>query len=119
MTFIRNLSIRWKVIHIIMFTMTIALLIACATFMTYDYITFRDQQVKDSQALADLLGTSSTAALSFDDAQAVRDTLKALADKSEITHADVYTLDGRPFASYHRARPRSGIDGTAERWSPR
>jgi two-component system sensor histidine kinase/response regulator len=102
MTFIRNLSIRWKVIHIIMFTMTIALLIACATFMAYDYITFRDQQVKDSQALADLLGTSSTAALSFDDAQAVRDTLKALSNRSEITHADVYTLDGRPFASYHR-----------------
>ena len=73
LTFLRDLSIRWKVIHIIMFTMTVALLIACATFMAYDYITFRDQQIKDSQALADLLGTSSTAALSFDDAQAVRD----------------------------------------------
>ena len=116
MTFLRNLSIRWKVIHIIMFTMTIALLIACATFMAYDYITFRDQQVKDSQALADLLGTSSTAALSFDDAQAVRDTLKALADKSEITHADVYTLDGRAFASYHRIGLAPASMRTAERW---
>jgi signal transduction histidine kinase/CheY-like chemotaxis protein len=104
MTFLRNLSIRWKVIHIIMMTMTVALLMACATFMAYDYITFRDKQIGDSQALADLLGTSSTAALSFDDAQDVRETLKALADKTkEITHAQVYALDNREFASYHRA----------------
>jgi two-component system sensor histidine kinase/response regulator len=102
MTFLRDLSIRWKVIHIIMFTMTVALLIACATFMAYDYITFRDQQIQDSQALADLLGTSSTAAVSFDDAQTVRETLKALSDKNEITHAHVYTLDSKPFASYYR-----------------
>src|SRR3989337_2844960 len=103
MELLRNLSIRWKVIHIIMLTMTVALLIACAAFMTYDYITFRDQQVKDSQALADLLGTSSTAALSFDDAQAAGDILRALANKPEITQAQIYTPDGRQFASYHRA----------------
>jgi two-component system, sensor histidine kinase and response regulator len=103
MRFLRNLSIRWKVIHIIMVTMTVALLIACATFMTYDYITFRDQQVRDSQALADVLGTSSTGALSFDDAQAARDTLKALSDKAEITRAQLYKLDNTEFASYRRS----------------
>ena len=103
MTLLRDLSIRWKVIHIIMFTMTVALLLACASFMVYDYITFRDQQIKDSQALADLLGTSNTAALSFDDDQAVRETLKALADKTAITSAHVYALDGRLFASYNRS----------------
>ncbi|MEO5739168.1 MAG: ATP-binding protein, partial [Vicinamibacterales bacterium] len=110
MTFLRDLSIRWKVIHIIMVTMTIALLIACATFMAYDYITFRDQQIENSRALADLLGTSSTAALSFDDAQAVRDTLKAMADETAITRAHVYAADGSPFASYLRAgRPPTSI----------
>ena len=100
--FLRDLSIRWKVIHIIMFTMTVALLLACASFMAYDYVTFRDQQIKDSQALADLLGISNTAALSFNDDQAVRDTLRALADKTAITSAHVYALDGRLFASYTR-----------------
>ena len=35
MELLRNLSIRWKVIHMIMFTMTVALLIACAAFMAY------------------------------------------------------------------------------------
>ncbi len=102
MTFLRDLSIRWKVIHIIMFTMTVALLVACASIMVYDYISFRDQQIMDSQTLADLLGTSNTAALSFDDDQAVRDTLKALSDKTAITSARVYALDGRVFASYSR-----------------
>jgi signal transduction histidine kinase/CheY-like chemotaxis protein len=118
MSFLRDLSIRWKVIHIIMFTMTIALLVACATFMAYDYITFRDQQINDSQALGDLLGTSSTAALLFDDAQALRDTLRALSDKTAITRAHVYEFDGSPLASYHRAGsaartaapPRANLD---------
>jgi signal transduction histidine kinase/DNA-binding response OmpR family regulator len=99
---VRNLSIRWKVIHIIMFTMTVALLIACATFMTYDYVTFRDQQIKDSQALADLLATGSTAAMTFDDSGAVRETLNALTNQPRVTRAHVYLPDGREFAAYRR-----------------
>ena len=99
---LRNLSIRWKVIHIIMLTMTVALLIACASFMAYDYIAFRDQQVKDSQALADVLGTSSTAALTFDDRSAVRETLTALADKREVTQSRVFDAEGGEFAVYRR-----------------
>ena len=106
---LRNLSIRWKVIHIVMFTMTVALLIACASFMAYDYIAFRDQQVKDSQALADVLGTSSTAALTFDDRSAVSETLTALADKQEVTQSRVYDSDGAEFAVYRR----KGIASTA------
>ena len=99
---LRNLSIRWKVIHIIMFTMTVALLIACATFMTYDYVTFREQQIKDAQALADVLGTGSTAAMTFDDSKAVSETLNALTNKPEVTRALVYLPDGREFAAYRR-----------------
>jgi len=100
---LRNLSIRWKVIHIVMLTMTLALLMACAAFMAYDYVTFRDQQIKNVQALADVLGTASTAALTFDDHSAVSETLRALANKQEVTQSRVYAADGRAFASYQRA----------------
>jgi two-component system sensor histidine kinase/response regulator len=103
MELLRNLSIRWKVIHMIMFTMTVALLAACAAFMTYDYVAFRDQQIEDSQTLADMLGTGSTAALSFDDADAERKTLLSLATRRDITQASVYAADGRKFAAYRRA----------------
>ena len=106
---LRNLSIRWKVILIVMVTMTVALLIACTSFMAYDYIAFRDQQVKDSQALADVLGTGSTAALEFDDRSAVRETLTALADKHVVTQSRVYDADGAEFAIYRR----KGIPETA------
>jgi two-component system sensor histidine kinase/response regulator len=102
LTFAKNTSIRWKIIHIVMFTMTMALLVACVTFMTHDFVTFRNQRITDAQALADLLGTSSTAALSFDDSAAVVETLGALANKPEITRSSVYTVDGRAFASYDR-----------------
>ena len=103
MELFRNLSIRWKVIHMIMFTMTVALLAACAAFMTYDYVAFRDLQIEDSQTLADMLGTGSTAALSFDDADAERKTLLSLATKRDVTQARVFAADGREFAAYRRA----------------
>ncbi len=102
MELLRNLSIRWKVIHMIMFTMTVALLIACAAFMAYDYVAFRDQLTKDSHALADLLGTGTTGALSFDDEKAAQETLRALAAKPEVTQSRVYDADGREFAAYRR-----------------
>src|SRR5687768_17433758 len=103
MELLRNLSIRWKVIHMIMFTMTVALLAACAAFMTYDYVAFRDLQIEDSQTLADMLGTGSTAALTFDDAGTMRETLQSLATKRDVTQARVYAASGREFAAYRRA----------------
>jgi two-component system, sensor histidine kinase and response regulator len=102
MELLRNLSIRWKVIHMIMFTMAVALLIACAAFMAYDYVAFRDQQIKNSHALADMLGTGATGALSFDDGKAAQETLRALAAKPEITQSRIYDAEGREFAAYQR-----------------
>jgi signal transduction histidine kinase/DNA-binding response OmpR family regulator len=109
MKLLRNLSIRWKIIHIIMFTMTVALLAACAAFMTYDYVAFRDLQIEDSQTLADMLATNTTVALSFDDAVAVRDTLQSLTTKADVTQARVYAANGVEFAAYRR----SGVTASA------
>ncbi|HKY20129.1 MAG TPA: response regulator [Vicinamibacterales bacterium] len=99
---LRNLSIRWKIIHVVMFTMTVALLAACAAFMMYDYVAFRDQQVKNSQAFADMLAMNSTAALTFDDSNTVREALTTLAGKREVTQSHVYSANGRVFAVYRR-----------------
>ena len=99
---LNRVCIRWKLIHINMFTMTVALVLACAAFLTYDYVTFREQQVSSSQTLADMIGVGAIKGLSQADAAAAQGILSTLAAQSSVTRSEVYSTDGRLFASYER-----------------
>ena len=97
-----RVCIRWKLIHSNMFTMTVALVLACAAFLTYDYVTFREQQVSSSQTLADMIGVGVTKGLSQGDSAAAQGILGTLEAQSSVTRSHVYSTDGRLFASYER-----------------
>jgi signal transduction histidine kinase/DNA-binding response OmpR family regulator len=103
MSLLRNLSIRRKLMLIIMATSGIALLLACAAVVAHDLLTLREQMVRDLSVRAELIGANSTAALLFDDQQAARETLAALKGQPHIISACIYTRDGRTFASFLRA----------------
>jgi two-component system, sensor histidine kinase and response regulator len=102
-TRVRGLSIKWKLIHIIMFTMLVALLLSSAAFMLDDYETFQQQQISSLHTQADMIGAGSTAALSFDDSRSANETLATLTARSDITRAFIYNASGRQFAVYLRA----------------
>ena len=57
--------------------------------------------------LAEVIGTNSTAALTFNDQKSAEATLVALSAESEIVGAAIYTTDGRLFAMYLPPRKRS------------
>jgi signal transduction histidine kinase/CheY-like chemotaxis protein len=98
----RNLSIQQKLRLIIMATVGVALMLACAAFLTYDQLAFRDSMKSDLDILADIFGSSSTAALSFGDRKDGAAILAELRAKRSITRADFYSADGKPFAEYVR-----------------
>ena len=52
--------------------------------------------------LAQIIGSNSVGALSFDDPGTARETLAALAIKRSVVSARLYTAQGRPFATYRR-----------------
>src|SRR6185503_17936620 len=52
--------------------------------------------------LADMIGASNTAAISFDDREAGQKTLLMLASKTGITRAVIFAENGSAFASYVR-----------------
>jgi signal transduction histidine kinase/CheY-like chemotaxis protein len=62
---------------------------------------------RDLSVLADMIGTNSTAALTFHDADAARDQVAALRVQPHVVAACVYGRDGRPFASYQRDSGRA------------
>ena len=98
----RNLSIRRKLTLIVMLTTCTAILLACGAFLTFDIHTLRQTRVRDLETLAEVLGSNSTAALTFNDPGAAREVLQSLAAKQHIMAASLYRSDGAIFASYIR-----------------
>jgi signal transduction histidine kinase/DNA-binding response OmpR family regulator len=79
-----------------------ALVLACATFIAYDMITFRETTVRNLSTQAQIIGSNSVSALLFNDPQSAENTLSALKAAHNIMSAGIYTADGKLFASYSR-----------------
>ena len=104
-----DFSIRQKVQSIVVVTSAVALLVASAVFTVYDRSTFLRAKTQDLSASAKMVGSNSTAALSFGDAKSATETLAALQAKQDVIHACIYDKDGRIFATYSRGAAHSGF----------
>jgi PAS domain S-box-containing protein len=96
----RKHSIRGRLIGIIMFTSTTAVLLTCLGFVVSGLHNFRARLVQDVSTIAQVIGSNSTASLTSGDRQAARNVLSALRAKPSIIAAGIYTNDGKPFAAY-------------------
>jgi len=97
-----NLTVSRKLLLIIMTTVSLALLLACAGVFTYSRFMFREAVRSDLISLADMYGSNSTAALTFGDQKAAAELLSGFRAKRSIVSAAFYTQEGIPVASYHR-----------------
>jgi PAS domain S-box-containing protein len=99
----RKLSLRRKITFVIMINTFAALCAAGVAFAKYGVNRFQQVEMRDLETLAQILGTSSTAALSFKDPNSANDILQALAVKPHIIVAVIYDRDDKPFAAYQRS----------------
>ncbi len=107
---LRDISIRKKMILIIMAISIVTLLLAAAAFAAFDMILFRRTMSHDLTTLARIIGDNSTAALAFRDQGAAREILSALKGKSHVVFACLYGEDGKIVAEY----VRPGMTGTTK-----
>jgi signal transduction histidine kinase/CheY-like chemotaxis protein len=112
-----GLSLRATLRRIVMVTSAVALLLACAAFVAYDFFSARSAVTRQLSALAGIVGSQSTAALAFDDPKAAHEILTALAAERQVMGAALYRPDGRCYAAWTRpgtlSLPKgSGPDGT-------
>ena len=115
----RQLSIQRKLQATTLVAVAVALILSCAAFVSYDLVVFRHSLVRDLETLAEIVGSNSTAALSFGDQNAAEELLSALRAKPHIKAALIYSADGKLFADYRRpgeprdsAVPKLQADGT-------
>src|SRR5712664_1117583 len=95
-------SISRKLTWMNMLVSSAALLLACAAFIAYDMVTFREAMVRNLSTQAQIIGSNTASALLFNDPQSAENTLSALKAAHNILSAGIYTPDGRLFASYSR-----------------
>ena len=100
----RDRSIQQKLRLIIMATVGVALMLACASVLAYDYVTFRNSMRSDLSLLAEIFGSDSTAALSFGDHEAAGQLLSELKGRRHIVAGCIYSADGKLFAGYMRGQ---------------
>ncbi len=101
MQFIKNLSIKRKLILIVLITTGAALFLASIALITDDYIRFRSEIKRELTSTAKIVDLNSTAALEFGDPEAGKEILSALKEDPRIVSATIYTSEGEVFASYN------------------
>jgi methyl-accepting chemotaxis protein len=100
MLLFRDISIKRKLILINLLTTGVVLLLASAVLITNEVIDFRRSMIKDLTVQAEIIGSNSTAALSFNDQKTAEEILSALKAAPNIMYATIYTKDGKVFAGY-------------------
>src|SRR5258706_15856383 len=93
-TWFRHQSVARKLTTTALITSGVALIAACTVFATYDYLNSRSRLVRDVTVLADIVGTNSTAALTFKDATTAAETLQSTAVNDHIPDARLFAADG-------------------------
>lgn len=97
-----RLSLRKKLMWLLLLTSSSALLLSVAGFAIHDWLSLRHAVYERLQAQAGIIGHNSIAALTFDDPDAAYDTLTSLRQEADILGAALYTRDGARFAAYQR-----------------
>jgi len=104
---LHDLSIRRKLIALLLLTNFIVLALVASAFVVNEATMFRTGARAELAALAEIIGNNTSAAVAFNDRVAAGDTLSGLRAKPQIMAAFVMLKDGSVLASYLA----KGVDG--------
>jgi PAS domain-containing protein len=104
----RDISISHKLQGIVVISCGVALSVASVAFTVYDRTTFLQAKTTDLIATAKMIGSNSTAALTFHDSKSAREILSALQAKQHVINACIYDSTGKVFAKYTQNPTQSG-----------
>ena len=106
---LKNVSIQKKLGLLILFATLLALFLALASFGIYERSSFRRELAQQLSTLADTLGATTAASLTFDDSKSAAELLSALRADHNIEAACLYDSQGHVFAAYRRPDLPSGF----------
>ncbi|MGZ8196798.1 MAG: ATP-binding protein [Burkholderiales bacterium] len=104
-------SIRGKLLLLITAVTFLALFVSGMSLLVYEARTYHERWVSDLKTQAEILGSSTSAALAFDDKHTAAQNLELLRTRPAILAAAIYREDGVLFGWFTR-RPNEGVPPT-------
>ena len=101
MRYFKDLSIRKKLVVLMMSVSLLVVCLSAVAFYANEVWTSKHRAHSQLATMADVIGLNITAALLFDDSDSANVTLKALKAKKEISAAFVINANQELFAEYH------------------
>jgi PAS domain S-box-containing protein len=95
-----GISIKRKIMRMIMLSSITVLLLTIASFMSYDVLTFRDGMVRNLSTLAQIMADQSSAALAFRNDKDAMELLASLHAEPQVVAAALYDNSGKLFVKY-------------------
>ncbi len=102
MTRLNDLNIALKIRRMILFTTGLALLLTSLSYLTIEFISYRQTLLERAEVLADFIATNSAAALTFGDKKTASRLLSSLNSDPSVNSATLFLADGSEFARYNR-----------------
>ncbi len=99
----RSTPIRRTLINVILLTSGAVMLTTSAAFFAYDFLTYRQQTLRNLATLGEAIAANSTAAVAFQNPDDAREVLAAFKAERHVVAARLYTRSGALFASYPTA----------------
>ncbi len=109
MKFFRNLSIKYKLIVIILGVTTVTVVLSFIIMIISNIKMLRKEMIAQTTTGANLVGLYSASPLIFDDIYGAEMALQKLQTIPNITVGAIYTNDGKLFASYFRDNKRTAL----------
>ncbi len=97
-----NLSVRGKLMLIMMATSIASLLLVSTTFIFYEQEQSKRELMRDMDSITEIISSNSIAALLFNDPASAEETLKTLRSEPHFVAACLYTHKRQVFAKYLR-----------------
>jgi signal transduction histidine kinase len=111
---LRDKPIRQKLMAILLLTSGVVLVLTCAAFLAYEFVTFRHTTMTNLSTLGRIIAANSTASLAFRNEGDAREMLSALRAEPHIVAAGLYGRDGKLFARYPATLPVAALPAAPE-----
>ena len=105
----RNFSVQTKLTLLAATAITLAVTVACVTFVMLDVRRVSASQASQLTAIAKMMGTNSSAAVAFGQTEAAEDLLQSASSRPQIVYACILDTDREVFASYQRDKTKGEI----------
>ncbi len=103
MNFFNDLSIKSKLVIIVLAITIFSLLVSTGIFVLNDLKIFKRDMLRNLTVLANAVGSNSRASIVFLDSESAQNILSSLKEEEQIQYAGLYDSDNNEFAIYKRS----------------